>query len=407
MFVPPIPNATSRPSPPRFPAKPKPLQPVFTFAQSQSCMYLGMDMFDQAERGDIRHVWAEIGGGISLVSPQTAYKSPVQRAGEALRTQQASTTSASSPKNDAAGAVLPVVSSDLCNQMRLPRQRGNQCLAHAYPNYSHKLVPAGRGSLQLESLGYSYNSSGEGRDDCGGIELVSSSETKAHTEQTEGMGLLSSQSSNPRTQRQPFKPQKSGRGTSSWQLKQYAEATLGSGSLRKAVKLPEGEDKDEWLAVNVVDFYNQINLLYGSITEFCSPQTCPEMKATDEFEYLWQDNEAFKKPTKMSAPEYIEHLMAWIQSNVDNEANFPSRIGVPFPKSFAALIRNMFKRLYRVYAHIYCHHYPIIIELGLEPHLNTSFKHYVLFIDEHGLASGSKDFWGPLGDLVESMLRSD
>lgn len=33
----------------------------------------------------------------------------------------------------------------------------------------------------------------------------------------------------------------------------------------------------------VVDFYNQINLLYGSITEFCSPQTCPEMKATDEY----------------------------------------------------------------------------------------------------------------------------
>jgi hypothetical protein len=34
--------------------------------------------------------------------------------------------------------------------------------------------------------------------------------------------------------------------------------------------------------VTVVDFYNQINLLYGSITEFCSPQSCPEMKATDE-----------------------------------------------------------------------------------------------------------------------------
>ena len=33
----------------------------------------------------------------------------------------------------------------------------------------------------------------------------------------------------------------------------------------------------------VVDFYNQINLLYGSITEFCSPQSCPEMKATDEY----------------------------------------------------------------------------------------------------------------------------
>lgn len=75
------------------------------------------------------------------------------------------------------------------------------------------------------------------------------------------------------------------------------------------MKLPEGEDLNEWLAVNgaysaympltvdgalffffpnddgfatVVDFYNQVNLLYGSITEFCSPVTCPEMKATDE-----------------------------------------------------------------------------------------------------------------------------
>lgn len=112
--------------------------------------------------------------------------------------------------------------------------------------------------------------------------------------------------SNARTRGQ-FKPRNANKGTSSYQLRQFAEATLGSGSLRKAVKLPEGEDLNEWLAVNgrpgrtrpsakmvsrevmlihesraVVDFYNQINLLYGSITEFCSPQSCPEMKATDE-----------------------------------------------------------------------------------------------------------------------------
>jgi MOB kinase activator 1 len=89
--------------------------------------------------------------------------------------------------------------------------------------------------------------------------------------------------SNSRNTRAPFRPQKAGKGTTNWQLKQFADATLGSGSLRKAVKLPEGEDRDEWLAVNCVDFYNQINLLYGSITEFCSPQNCPEMKATDEY----------------------------------------------------------------------------------------------------------------------------
>jgi MOB kinase activator 1 len=29
----------------------------------------------------------------------------------------------------------------------------------------------------------------------------------------------------------------------------------------------------------------------------------------------------------MPAPEYIEHLMAWVQGNIDNEQMFPSRIG--------------------------------------------------------------------------------
>lgn len=47
-----------------------------------------------------------------------------------------------------------------------------------------------------------------------------------------------------------FQAQSTQKGTNSWQLKQFAEATLGSGSLRKVVKLPQGEDRDEWLAVN-------------------------------------------------------------------------------------------------------------------------------------------------------------
>jgi MOB kinase activator 1 len=58
-----------------------------------------------------------------------------------------------------------------------------------------------------------------------------------------------------------------------------AKATLGSGNLRQAVVLPNGEDRNEWLAVNTVDFFNQINLLYGSITEFCTDVTCPIMSA--------------------------------------------------------------------------------------------------------------------------------
>lgn len=59
----------------------------------------------------------------------------------------------------------------------------------------------------------------------------------------------------------------------------------------------------------------------------------PRLTSLDRFEYLWQDSENFKRPTKMSAPEYIEHLMAWVQSNVDNEQMFPSRIGMSHESS--------------------------------------------------------------------------
>jgi MOB kinase activator 1 len=48
-----------------------------------------------------------------------------------------------------------------------------------------------------------------------------------------------------------FKPKRNiPEGTKQHELQKYAEATLGSGNLRLAVTLPEGEDLSEWLAVN-------------------------------------------------------------------------------------------------------------------------------------------------------------
>lgn len=165
------------------------------------------------------------------------------------------------------------------------------------------------------------------------------------------------------------------------------------------------------MATSVVDFYNQINLLYGAITEFCSPTSCPEMKATDEFEYLWHDPPAYPKPTRLPAPTYISHLLSWTSNHLSNPSIFPTQPGVPFPENFEKTVKVLFKRLYRVYAHIYCHHYSVVRGLGLEAHLNTGFKHYVLFVEGFGLAEekgGKKNEWfGPLGELVESMLRSD
>lgn len=47
------------------------------------------------------------------------------------------------------------------------------------------------------------------------------------------------------------------------------------------------------------------------------------------------------------------------------------REGVPFPQDFVDRVQNIFKRLFRVYAHIYYCHFERMAALGAEPHLNT------------------------------------
>jgi MOB kinase activator 1 len=67
-------------------------------------------------------------------------------------------------------------------------------------------------------------------------------------------------------------------------------------------------------------------MLYGTITEFCTPQDCPVMSAGPKYEYHWK-NESQKKPARVSAPVYVDNLMTWVQTQLDDEAIFPRKIG--------------------------------------------------------------------------------
>ncbi len=182
-------------------------------------------------------------------------------------------------------------------------------------------------------------------------------------------------------------------------LKQIAQMTLGSGNIDLAVELPKGEDLNEWLAVNTIEFYNDINLLYGMLIEFCTKKSCPVMSAGPKYEYLWADGTNVKAPLKVSASEYIEYLMTWVENQLNNESIFPSVIGVPFPKNFLQIIKIIFKRLFRVYAHIYYTHFPHIVMLGCQYHLNTCFKHFIFFIDRFNLVEPKE--LAPLAELIQ------
>jgi len=175
--------------------------------------------------------------------------------------------------------------------------------------------------------------------------------------------------------------------------------------MHEAVKLPKGEDPLEWLAVNVVDFFNEISLLYGIITDYCTEESCPLMSAGPKYEYLWMDGVKFKKPIKVSAPKYIDYLMSWVETQINDPRIFPTEEGVKFPKDFRSTCKTILKRLFRVYGHIYYSHIQKVAQLDCEAHLNTCFKHFVYFVKEFKLVDDRELV--PLKDTIQSMLEKD
>lgn len=52
----------------------------------------------------------------------------------------------------------------------------------------------------------------------------------------------------------------------------------------------------------------------------------------------------------------VFRLMTWINSLLEDETIFPSKIGVQFPPNFRDIAHRIMRRLFRIYAHIYCRH---------------------------------------------------
>lgn len=81
--------------------------------------------------------------------------------------------------------------------------------------------------------------------------------------------------------------------------------------------------------------------------------------------------------------------------------NHTTSTGVPFPKNFLSSAKTILKRLFRVYAHIYHQHFSEVVQLGEEAHLNTSFKHFIYFVQEFSLID--KRELVPLQELIDKL----
>ena len=201
---------------------------------------MDMEVLDFQERGMASDFRSEGRRAGEFARPKQICQSPLQRLGQAFRISQAALS-------------VPSIAAPVVPRSETEPLLGSNHSWRKTPKQFYKLYPSDISlAASLETNEHAALDSGNASSgsDTSIIDPAIKAEQKSRKKSYfAGTGLLSSLFSNPRT-RAPFKPQKANRGTSSWQLKQYAEATLGSGSLRKAVRLPEGEDKDEWLAVN-------------------------------------------------------------------------------------------------------------------------------------------------------------
>ena len=141
------------------------------------------------------------------------------------------------------------------------------------------------------------------------------------------------------------------------------------------------------------------------------------MSGGAKFEYLWQDGTKYKKPTHLPAPQYISLLMDWVESQINDEnvrqsqlyeivfknyfQLFPVTTDIPFPKTFQPQCKKILTRLYRVFVHVYVHHFDRIMSIGAEPHVNTCYKHFYYFVTEFELIN-EKEF-APLQEMTRKI----
>ncbi|XP_070497340.1 MOB kinase activator-like 2 isoform X2 [Chironomus tepperi] len=173
--------------------------------------------------------------------------------------------------------------------------------------------------------------------------------------------------------------------------------------LRSMVDLPTGVDYNEWLASYTIQIFEYVNLVYGTISEHCTTNGCPDMTAPQSKTYLWYDEKG--KKNRCPAPQYIDYVMTYTQRTISDESYFPTKYAKEFPSGFESHVRKMLRLLFHVIAHMYAAHFREIALLGLHPHLNSTYALLVALQRRFNLIEPKE--MEVLADLEQALHLSD
>ncbi|KAK6201693.1 putative transcription effector of cell separation genes in the daughter cell [Scheffersomyces amazonensis] len=179
----------------------------------------------------------------------------------------------------------------------------------------------------------------------------------------------------------------------------FVKTALVKGSFKTIVQLPKYVDVGEWLALNIFELFNNLNQFYGVISEYVTPEAYPTMNAGPHTNYLWVDGNG--QTVNLPASHYIEYVITWISSKINDQSVFPTKSGGAFPPNFLKDCKNISRQMFRIFAHIYYQHFDKIVHLSLEAHWNSFFAHFISFVKEFNLIA--KNELTPLLPLLENL----
>jgi len=177
----------------------------------------------------------------------------------------------------------------------------------------------------------------------------------------------------------------------------FVKAALVKGNFKTIVAQPRYCDLNEWVAVNIFDFYTNLNTFYGILAEVCTTSNCRTMSAGPTLDYTWIDSS--RKQVKLPAPTYIDYVMSWVQQTIENGKDFPIKFGSDFQPNFPTIAKQIYRQLLRVFAHIYHAHFTHLLHLSAEGHFNSLFAHFLAFGKQYDLLD-YKDIKGRPGEGV-------
>ena len=141
---------------------------------------------------------------------------------------------------------------------------------------------------------------------------------------------------------------------------------------------PEGVDRSLWL-YELCRFLtmkvNNLIIAFFAESPPCSSQTCPEMRAS-EWQYLCAVHDP---PKSCCAIDYCCHTLDWATNTLTSPKYFPSRLtlgseGAGGPQASMRHLTNIFRRLYRIFAHAWFQHRDVFWEVEGHDGLYVLFK---------------------------------